>query len=106
MNTMKNRELIIICITLIICVVIVCGTLIYITENHVENQTNNTTTNITTNNTVNNTTDNATSNATTKKSTSQHKSSNSGNSNRPAVDSDGITREEADYFGFRYTTAH
>ena len=101
MNTMKNKELIIICITLIICVVIVCGTLIYITENHVENQTNNTTTNITTNNTVNNTTDNATSNATTKKSTSQYKSSN-----RPAVDSDGITREEADYFGYRYTTAH
>ncbi|RAP43561.1 hypothetical protein [uncultured Methanosphaera sp.] len=106
---MKNKELIIICITLIICVVIVCGTLIYITENHVENQTNNTTANMTTNNTVNNTTDNATSNATTKKTTkttSQHKSSDSDNSNRPAVDSDGITREEADYFGYRYTTAH
>ena len=106
---MENKNLIIICITIIICVVAICGTLIYITGNHIENQTNNTTTNNTTiNTTANNTTDNTTNSTTTttKKTTSQHKSSNSGSSDRPAVDSSGITREQADYFGYRYTTAH
>ena len=39
--------------------------------------------------------------------TSSSSSSQSSQSdNRPAVDSDGITREEADYYGWKYTTDH
>ena len=41
-------------------------------------------------------------------STSSHSSttSSSQSDNRPAVDSGGITREEADYWGWEYTTEH
>ncbi|WP_455645544.1 hypothetical protein [Methanosphaera sp.] len=98
---MNPKSATIIGITAIIVVLIICTT-IYTINTNTQETNNNTTLNTTTNNT-NNTT-NTTNNSTKKTSTT--KSNSKSSTYRPAVDSDGITREVADQMGYRYTTAH
>ena len=53
---MREKSVIIICVTILVCVSIICGTIV-LTHQNIENNTNNTTVNSTQNQT-NNTTDN------------------------------------------------
>ena len=78
---MEEKNLIIICITAIICVAIIAGVILYINNS---NQANNTTNN-TTNNTINvtiNDTNNTNNTTTTTKKTTTKKSSSSQSSQR------------------------
>lgn len=87
--------MIIICVTILVCVSIICGTIL-LTHQNIENNTNNTTVNSTQNNT-NNTTDNMTTeqkSTSTSKSASKSSSSSSYSSqptgdNVPTVDANG-----------------
>lgn len=70
---MENKKLIIICITIIIAIGIICGTIIHIQHENNKTQNNNTTLNNTNNTTNNNTTLNNTNNNNTTKNTTTTK---------------------------------
>ncbi len=92
---MREKSVIIICVTILVCVSIICGTIV-LTHQNIENNTNNTTVNSTQNQT-NNTTDNitteqestATSKSASKSSSSSSYSSEPTGDNVPTVDENG-----------------
>ncbi len=115
---MNDKTILILSLSAIVCVSIICGTILILNNSSNQNQsiTNETDTMNVTNDTVNNTeNNNTTSNSNEKQSTSSYKSSKKSSSTsnseksssyRPDVDSSGITREQADYFGYTYTPEH
>lgn len=97
---MREKSLIIICITLIICVSLICGTILLTNNQDNRNNTNNTLNNTTVNSTLNetnktnNTTETTSYSSKTSKSTSKSSSSSSYSSrptgyNVPTLDSNG-----------------
>lgn len=115
---MNDKTMIIISLSAIVCVAIICGTIIHLnnnSNNHFVTKDNDTIniTNESLNSTDNN---NTTLNSNEKQGKSSHKSSKKSSSStskskksssyRPDVDSSGITREQADYFGYTYTPEH
>lgn len=104
----KDKKLVLICVTVLICVCIVCYTAYSITttqqNNTTDNNTTNTTNNTTTNNTGNNTTlnnsnnnsnsSNASTGTTTKKKSSTGKSSSSSDSDKYDTQSDTYLEHE------------
>lgn len=80
---------------------IIAGRLFFgLQANH--NQENNITSNNTTNITLNT---NDSNNSTSELKSNSNNSKNSAN-NRPAVDSNGVTKKETDYYGWTYTDKH
>lgn len=90
---MRTKELAIICITLVIVIAIICGTLIYINQSNTDySQENNTTQNMTNNNT--------TKNATTEKSATASQTSQSIDTDDDGyIDGNQITYRNKNYLG-------
>ena len=79
---MREKNIIIICVTLILCVCLVCGTLLLTHNGNQDNNTNNTTNNTTTvNSTINNTNNTTTTITKTSNSKPSSKKSSSSSSN-------------------------
>ena len=81
---MRENRLIIICVTIIVCVALVCGTIFLTYNSNQENKTNNTTNNNTTVNSTVNDTNNTNNTTTTETSSSKSsgKKSSSSSSNK------------------------
>jgi len=101
---MKEKNMIILCVTAIICVALVCGTILLTHNENNENNTNNTTNNNTTvNSTINDTnTTNNTNNTTTEKtstSKSSSKKSSSSSSSSQKINGEKIIDKQYNAFG-------
>lgn len=79
---MRENRLIIICVTIIVCVALVCGTIFLTHSSNQENKTNNTTNNNTTVNSTINDTNNTNNTTTAKASSSKSSSKSSGSSDK------------------------
>lgn len=102
---MNNRELMIICVTVLVCVVIVCSTVVYIS--HDDNIRNNTAGNVSVNNTTNtsNSTNNTSSGSTGSSSSGSTGSADSSSSDNDLVDGEYRTSDgmiEGTYHGQDY----
>ena len=89
---MRENRLIIICVTIIVCVALVCGTIFLTHNSNQEHNTNNTTNNNTTvNSTINDTnnTNNTTTAKTSSSKSSSKKNSSSSGDDVATVDSNG-----------------
>ena len=100
---MKEKNMIILCVTVIVCVGLVCGTILLTHNGNNENNTNNTTNNNTTvNSTINdtNTTNNTNNTTTAKTSTSKsYSKKSSSSSSSQKINGEKIIDKQYNAFG-------